>query len=357
MPKFHKLKIREIRRETPDCVSISFDVPSNIKSEYEYLPGQHLTLRTQLGNAEVRRSYSICAAPNEAELRVAVKHVSGGQFSTFANEQLRPGDELDVMTPLGNFCLQTDPISSREYVAFVAGSGITPVISMMKTVLRNEPGSHFTLFYGNKNAESVIFREEIEGLKNEHMTRMSVHYVLSQEDPGMELFYGRIDALKCRKFCTQLLDAQAVDAYYLCGPSAMIEAVRTTLHELGVDEKRIHSELFTTAGATGIASQKTWAANAGLTSSNITITLDGKTYSYQHNQPTETILDAGSRSIGELPYACKGGVCCTCKAKLLEGEVEMEVCYGLEREEIAAGYVLTCQAHPKTEKVVLSFDE
>jgi ring-1,2-phenylacetyl-CoA epoxidase subunit PaaE len=357
MPKFHKLKVREIRRETPECVSISFDVPPPIQAEYEYLPGQHLTLRTQLDNAEVRRSYSICAAPNEGELRVAVKHVLGGQFSAFANEKLRPGDELDVMTPLGNFCLHADPAASRQYVAFVAGSGITPVISMIKTVLRNEPGSQFTLFYGNKNADSVIFREEIEGLKNEYMTRFSVHYVLSQEDPGIELFHGRIDAEKCRKFCTALIDATAVDVYYLCGPLPMIEAVRTTLADLGVDEKRIHSELFSSAGTTNGAAQKTWAAPTGLTTSNITITLDGKTYNYQHNQPNETILDAGSRTIAELPYACKGGVCCTCRAKLLEGEVEMEVCYGLEREEIEAGYVLTCQSHPKTGKVVLSFDE
>ncbi len=357
MPKFHKLKIREVRRETPDCVSISFEVPSEIWADYEFLPGQHLTLRTELNGAEIRRSYSICAAPVEQDLRVAVKHVPGGQFSAYANEQLRLGDELDVMTPLGTFALHTDPSAHHQYVAFAAGSGITPVFSMIKSVLRNEPGSQFTLFYGNKNAESVIFREEIEGLKNEHMTRLAVHYVLSQEDPGVELFHGRIDAEKCRKFCKHLIDVAAVDGFYLCGPAPMIEEVRSTLLDLGVEEHKLHSELFNTIGATTLESRRDWAMEGGVATSIITLTLDGKTFSYQHNRPSETILDAGARVAPELPYACKGGVCCTCKAKVLEGEVEMDVCYGLEKDEIAAGYVLTCQSHPKTEKVVLSFDE
>ncbi|MBK8567509.1 MAG: phenylacetate-CoA oxygenase/reductase subunit PaaK [Saprospiraceae bacterium] len=356
MPKFHKLSVREVRRETPECVSISFDVPAEVRSEYDFLPGQHLTLRTHLDGSEIRRSYSICTSPMEGELRVAVKQVPGGQFSGFANERLQSGDELDVMTPLGNFALHTDPSALHNYVAFAAGSGITPVISMLKTVLRNEPGSRFTLFYGNKNSESVIFREEIEGLKNEHMTRLAVHYVLSQEDPGIELFHGRIDAEKCRKFCQHLMDVEAVDGFYLCGPAPMIEAVRSTLLELGVDERKLHSELFNTTGAIA-ESRRDWAKSGGAATSSITLTLDGKTYSYQHINPSETILDAGANFAPELPYACKGGVCCTCKAKVLEGEVEMEVCYGLEKEEIAAGYVLTCQSHPKTDKVVLSFDE
>jgi ring-1,2-phenylacetyl-CoA epoxidase subunit PaaE len=357
MPKFHKLKVREVRRETPECVSISFEVPAEVRSEYDFLPGQHLTLRTHLDGSEIRRSYSICTSPMEGELRVAVKQVPGGLFSGFANERLMPGDELDVMTPLGNFALQTDPSAQRSYVAFAAGSGITPVISMMKTVLRNEPNSHFTLFYGNKTSESVIFREAIEGLKNEYMTRLSVHYVLSQEDPGIELFHGRIDAEKCRKFCQRLIDVEAVDGFYLCGPAPMIEAVRSTLMELGVDEQKMHSELFNTAGTNNLESKRDWAKSGGAATSSITLTLDGKTYSYQHNIPSETILDAGAKVAPDLPYACKGGVCCTCKARVLEGEVEMEVCYGLEKEEIAAGYVLTCQSHPKTDKVVLSFDE
>ncbi len=357
MPKFYALKIQELRRETPDCVSVSFEVPASLQPEYEFLPGQHLTLKTTVNGAEVRRSYSLCSSPNSGELRVAVKQVAGGQFSAFANENLRVGDTLDVMTPMGNFTLETAPDHRKHYVAFAAGSGITPVISMLKTVLAQEPASHFTLFFGNRTTESIIFRDEIEDLKNEHLTRLSVHHILSQEDGGVDLFYGRIDEGKCRRFCTRLLDVADVDAFYICGPEPMILAVKSTLLELGVDEKRIHFELFTTPGEASGMSQKHWIPASSLTASKITLTLDGNTFTYNHDNPSEKILDAASRMVADLPYACKGGVCCTCKAKVLQGEVEMEVCYGLEREEVEAGYVLTCQSHPKTSTVVLTFDE
>ncbi|MBI1223917.1 MAG: phenylacetate-CoA oxygenase/reductase subunit PaaK [Bacteroidetes bacterium] len=356
MPKFHRLKVRDIRLETLDCVSIRFEVPPTLKPEYEFLPGQHLTLKTDLEGKEVRRSYSICASPLEDELRVAVKQVVDGAFSSFAKETLKIGDELDVMTPMGNFTLETSPQNRKHYVAFAAGSGITPVISMLKSVMRNELTSHFTLFYGNRTTESIIFRDEIEDLKNEYLTRLSVHHVLSQEDLGADLFLGRIDVEKSRMFCTKLLDISDVDAFYLCGPEAMIFSVKDTLLDLGVDEKIVHFELFTTPGA-AVASSKNWSPDPKLTASKITVTLDGNTFTYNHLHPTETILDAASKSVADLPFACKGGVCCTCKAKLLQGEVEMEVCYGLEKEEVEAGYILTCQAHPKTEEVVLSFDE
>lgn len=357
MPKFHKLKIREVRRETPDCVSLSFEVPNSLKEEYQFLPGQHLTLKTNLGDTEIRRSYSICTSPTDGDLRVAVKQVPDGVFSSFANQRLSPGSELDVMTPMGHFTLEASPQQQRHFVAFAAGSGITPVISMLKTVLEQEPASHFTLFYGNRNTESIMFRDEIENLKNEYLTRLSVHHILSQEDPGADLFYGRIDAEKCRKYCALLFDVNSIDAFFLCGPEPMIMSVKSTLLDLGVEEKRIHFELFTAAGANGTGTTKRWTSNSGVASSKITVTLDSKTFTYNHDQPSETILDAASRISSDLPYACKGGVCCTCKAKVLEGQVEMEVCYGLEREEVEAGYVLTCQSHPKTASVVLSFDE
>ncbi len=357
MPKFHRLKIRDIRRETPECVSVSFEVPPSLIPEYEFLSGQHLTLKTKIDETEIRRSYSICASPNQGELRVAVKQVLGGAFSTLANEKLAVGDELDVMTPMGNFTLETASQNKKHYVAFAAGSGITPVISMMKTVMHDEPASHFTLFYGNRTTESIIFRDEIEDLKNEYLTRLSVHHILSQEDLGADLFFGRIDGEKSRKFCSRLIDVLDVDAFFLCGPEPMIFEVKSTLLELGVDEKIVHFELFTAPGAGAVVAQKTWIPKPGLLASKITVTLDGNTFTYNHNQPSETILDAASKTVADLPFACKGGVCCTCKAKLLEGEVEMEVCYGLEKEEVEAGYVLTCQAHPKTSVVVLSFDE
>ena len=346
-----------MRRETPDCVSVSFEVPPNLKPEYEFLPGQHLTLKKTIDGSEIRRSYSICSSPEQGELRVAIKQVAGGQFSVFANEKLGVGNELEVMTPMGNFNLETAPQNKKHYVAFAAGSGITPVISMLKSVLREEPGSHFTLFYGNRNTESIIFRDEIEDLKNEYLTRLSVHHILSQEDLGADLFFGRIDKDKSQRFCTRLLDVLDVDAFYLCGPEPMIFAVKSTLLELGVDEKNIHFELFTTPGASAGILNKAWASKQSIGTSKITLTRDGNTFTYNHDQPSETILDAASKTVADMPFACKGGVCCTCKAKVLQGEVEMEVCYGLERDEVEAGYILTCQSHPKTETVVLSFDE
>lgn len=356
MPKFHRLKVRDIRRETPECVSVSFEIPAELMPEYAFLPGQHLTLKTELDGSEIRRSYSICSCPSNGEIRVAIKQLAGGEFSTFANEKLAVGQELDVMTPMGNFHLETSPQNIKHYVAFAAGSGITPVVSMMKTVLRDEPNSHFTLFYGNRTTESIIFRDEIEDLKNRHFTRLSIHHILSQEDPGAELFYGRIDEEKCRKFCKLLVDVEEADAFFLCGPEQMIFSLKSTLSDLGVDEKNIHFELFTTPGEAAKKDSR-WQPSAKAITSKITLTLDGNTYYYDHTKATETILDAASKTVPDMPFACKGGVCCTCKAKVLQGEVEMEVCYGLERKEVEAGYVLTCQAHPKTEAVVLSFDE
>ena len=357
MPKFHSLKVRELRRETHDCVSVSFEVPEKLRDEYEFLHGQHLTLKTKLNGEEIRRSYSICTSPNDADLRVAIKKIHGGQFSTYANEHLQAGDTLEVMTPMGSFHTSLDSHQKKYYVAFAAGSGITPVMSIMKSVLETEPGSHFTLFYGNRNVDSIIFRDQIEALKNQYMRRFTIHHILSQEDPGAELFHGRITAEKCRVFCSKLLDVEEVDEFFLCGPEPMIDAVQETLQKLGVDRRKIHLELFTSpVGKLGV-SEKKWTPPAQSILSKITITLDGKTFTFDHPSTDVPILDAAQRNGADLPYACKGGVCCTCKAKVLEGEVEMEVNYGLDPEEVEAGYVLTCQAHPKTSRLVISFDE
>lgn len=357
MPKFHALKVKELRRETADCVSVSFDVPEQLWEEYQFLHGQHLTLKTNLNGDEIRRSYSICTSPGERDLRVAIKKVPGGQFSTFANEKLLVGDVLDVMTPLGSFNTPLNATQQKHYVAFAAGSGITPVMSILKSVLEMEPGSFFTLFYGNRKADSIIFLDQIENLKNEHLQRLSVHHVLSQEDPGAELFHGRIDAEKCKAFCSRLLDVDSVDDFFICGPGGMIEEVRDSLQSLGVDRRKIHVELFTSPDADRGVLQKKWAPSSRPILSEITITLDGNTFTFDHTSSDVPILDAAHKVGADLPFACKGGVCCTCKAKVLEGEVEMEVNYGLEPEEVEAGYVLTCQSHPKSDKVVLSFDE
>ncbi len=356
MPKFHSLRVREIRQETDDCVSVSFKVPKELNSEYEFIQGQHLTLKTQLNGEEVRRSYSICTSPLENDLRVAIKKLEGGRFSTFANDQLSEDDALDVMTPMGNFYTELSGDNEKHYVAFAAGSGITPIISILKTTLEKEQKSHFTLFYGNRFSDSIIFKEQIEALKNVHLGRLSVHHILSQEHIGSELFYGRIDDEKCRAFCKYLIDPAEVDEFFICGPESMIHSVRETLDSLKVDKKKVHFELFTSpVGKLGSSKSRKSTSKSVL--SKITVTLDNDTFEVSLNSTKDTILDAASKSGADLPFACKGGVCCTCKAKVLEGKVEMEVNYGLVPEEVEAGYVLTCQAHPKTKEVVVSFDE
>lgn len=357
MAKFYPLKIKDIRRETKDCVSIAFEVPDSLKSTFAFRPGQHLTFRTLFDSEDIRRNYSICTSPEDEDLRVAVKKMEGGRFSSFANEKLSPGDVLEVMPPMGSFTVPIDPAHQKYYVAFASGSGITPVISLMKTILRKEPNSRFTLFYGNQRAKSIIFLEEIEGLKNKYLGRLSVFHILSKEYPGSELFYGRIDREKCSTFFHKLLDIKDVDDFFICGPEDMIESVRTALAENGVDGKQIHFELFTVPGEKMRRIDGVRKLPTEKILSHITITLEGKTFSLDLFSTDETILDAASKTGANLPYACRGGVCCTCKAKLLEGEVEMEVNYGLVPEEVAAGYILTCQSHPKSEKVVVSFDD
>jgi len=359
MPKFHTLTVKEVRRETPDCVSIAFDVPSALQADYKFIQGQYLTLKTDIKGEDIRRSYSICSSPLDDELRVAVKHVEDGRFSTYANAILKADDSLDVMTPMGKFYTPLDASNKKQYVAFAAGSGITPVMSIMKTVLEVEPNSRFTLFYGNKNFDSIIFREEVEALKNKYLQRLSVHHILSREVLGSALFNGRIDGEKCEKFCTVFFDTTQVDEYFLCGPEEMIFAVKDTLEAHNVDKKRIHFELFTTP-TTQAAKPKTRTTATPLFSesdSQITVILDGDAFDFRLGADGENILDTALKNGADLPFACKGGVCCTCRAKILEGEVEMDVNYALEPDEVAAGFVLTCQSHPRTEKVVVSFDE
>ena len=357
MPRFYPLKIQAIRKETEDCVSLTFDVPEALQKEFAFKPGQHLTLRTFINGEDVRRSYSICSSPREGRLQVAVKKLFGGQFSSFANEKLQADDVLDVMPPMGSFTTELNPTHQKHYVAFAAGSGITPVISILKAVLQTEPNSHFSIFYGNRSARSIIFKEEIEGLKNQYMDRLSIYYFLSQEDPGSQLFHGRITAEKCEQVFIKLLDVSQIDEFFICGPGPMIEAVQDSLAHQGVEKRKIHFELFTSPETQSKADTPRWTPPSQPVVSKITITLDGKTFSFNHTSSGRPILEAAQITGADLPYSCKGGVCCTCKAKILKGEVAMEVNYGLDPEEVQAGYILTCQAHPVTDEVVLSFDQ
>ncbi|MES2701930.1 MAG: 1,2-phenylacetyl-CoA epoxidase subunit PaaE [Bacteroidota bacterium] len=356
--KFYSLKVNDVRPETADCVSVSLEVPAELAETFRFAPGQYLTFRRHFADAEVRRSYSICASPKDGELRVAIKKVDEGKFSTFAHSELKNGDVLEVMPPMGRFTPRKTDIAHKEYLAFAAGSGITPIMSIMKTVLEDEPDSSFTLIYGNRSRQSIIFREAIEALKNKFMLRLRIYHVLSREYMDIPLFSGRINAEKCNDFCKSLVDVADIDEAFICGPEEMILSVRKQLVELGMPSESVHIELFSSPDQPKAAHQQ-WAdkhrSDKGPVS-KVSITLDGATFDMEVPFNGESILDAALKKGADLPYACKGGVCCTCRAKVTEGEVEMEVNYALEHDEIEKGFVLTCQSHPRTERVIIDFD-
>jgi ring-1,2-phenylacetyl-CoA epoxidase subunit PaaE len=353
---FHKLKIKEVKKETSDCVSVSFDVPEQLQQQFRFKQGQSLTMRTTINGEEVRRTYSLCSSPLDSKWKVAIKKVDGGLFSSFANDNLKPGDELEVMEPVGKFYVDLNPTNKKNYLAFAAGSGITPVLSIIKTTLRTEPQSTFTLVYGNRSRSSIIFFEELEGLKNKFLSRFNLINILSREKADTPLNFGRIDIGKLTEL-EKLIDYKRMDDIFICGPEEMIFCVKNFLEQKEIDQKKIHFELFTTSG-TKKSKVKTEKSNAETgPQSSITVKVDGRSFDF--NLPLDsdtTILDAAMQQGADLPFACKGGMCCTCKAKLLEGQVEMDVHWGLEHEEVEQSFILTCQSHPKTEKVVVDFD-
>jgi len=353
---FHSLKIKDIKKETDDCVSVTFEIPETLRSEFAYKQGQSLTMRTTIGEEEVRRTYSLCSSPLENEWKVAIKKVDEGLFSTFANFNLKKGDMLDVMQPVGKFYVELNPANKKNYLAFAAGSGITPLLSIIKTTLQTEPQSSFTLVYGNKSRSSIIFFEELEGLKNKYLQRFNFINILSRERTDASINFGRINMEKLIEL-SKLIDYSSIDEIFICGPEEMIFAVKEFLEQKGIEKRKIHFELFTTPGQkkSEVRSQKS-ETNSG-PKSNITVKLDGRSFAFDLSLTSDiSILDAALQQGADLPFACKGGVCCTCKAKLLEGEVSMDVHWGLEDEEVEQGYILTCQSHPKTEKVVVDFD-
>ncbi len=354
-PKFHALKIQEVRQETDDSVSIAFDIPSNLRGSYEYLSGQYLTLKAEINGEEVRRSYSLCSSPHEDQWRVAVKQLENGKFSTYANEVLKAGDTLDVMTPTGNFSITPDATQKRSIALFAAGSGITPIVSIAKTILTQEPLSDVALFYGNKTISSIIFKEEIEGLKNEFMDRLKLVHILSRENLGTPILKGRINVEKANDLYKVFLRNTLPDSVYICGPEQMILDVKESMTSNGLDEKSIHLELFTSPDA--VKKEPVEKYDGPQIDSNVSVILDGDQFDLHLESDGENILDAATKTGADLPYACKGGVCCTCKAKVIEGEARMDVNYALEPEEVAAGYILTCQAHPMSDKLIVSFDD
>jgi ring-1,2-phenylacetyl-CoA epoxidase subunit PaaE len=350
---FHELRVTEVAPLTDESVAVTFDVPPDLASVFDYIPGQHVTVRAMFDGNDVRRSYSICAPAGSGKLRVGVKKLSGGAFSTFATESLRAGDVLEVMPPVGEFTIDIDPDRPRKAVAIVAGSGITPVLSLISTSLETEPGSSWTLLYGNRTANTIMFLDELEGLKDRFHPRFQLFHILSREGADVPLLSGRIDKEKIETVYHRLLGNDPVDGWYLCGPYDMVMTVRETLGDLGVPEETIHDELFFAGPLDEAALPPEPPPGEG--SVDLTVILDGRAIDTRMT-PETSILDAALRVRTELPFSCKGGMCATCKGRIEEGEVRMEKNYALVDHEVEAGFVLTCQSHPVTDRVVVRYD-
>ncbi len=355
--QFYSIPLLSVEKTTEDCSLLRFDVPENLKAEFSFRAGQHLTLRKTIAGEDVRRSYSLFSSPQSGEWAVAVKEIPDGVFSTFANRELRAGDVLELMSPHGSFTLENSAQENPLYVAFAAGSGITPILSHLEDRLSSEPGARFLLFYTSKTGASIILKEEIEGLKNRFMNRFEPYFFLSQEERDIDFYQGRMNPEKMEHIHRYLVDFTEVSHFLLCGPEEMIFMIRDFLKEKEVPEERIHFELFVSQAGLKKKERKEPLAGEKQLGTEVTVREGGKNFRFRMARESESILEAALRHNSGLPFACKGGVCCTCRAKLLEGKVEMEVNYALEKDEVAAGYILTCQALPLTDKIVVDFDQ
>ncbi len=354
--QFHNLRIAEVRRETSDSVSLRFDLPEDLKAQFAFTAGQHLTLRRELEGEDLRRNYSVCVSPSDGELRIAIKQIAGGVFSNWANAELKAGDVIEVMAPHGSFTWKFDPKAERRYAAFAGGSGITPILSLLKTALATEPKSRFALFYGNRSTATVMFLEELASLKNRFLDRLEVYHFLEEEAEEIELFNGRLDAAKADEVLSSLVRAEDVDAFFICGPGPMMDAVESALTGRGVAKDRILIERFTVGRPSAAEVARAEVLQQKAAGLQMTVTLEGRRVKVAFDPTKGAILDNARAAGLPAPFACKAGVCATCRAKVLEGTVEMKTNYGLTEEELAQGYVLTCQAAPTSEGVVLSYD-
>ncbi len=353
---FHSLRIAEVRRETADAVSIRFDVPADLRDTFAFQAGQHLTLRTRIGGEDVRRNYSVCVAPSDNEIRIAIKQMPAGRFSAWANAELREGQSIDVLPPMGRFILPPEAGPSPRYVALAGGSGITPVISILKTVLETRPFSRFTLLYGNRDTASIMFLEELAALKNRYIERLEVYHFLEFEAEEIELFNGRLDRAKCDEVLSSLIDVTATDAFFICGPGPMMDAAEAVLLERGVSADRIFIERFTTSAPSAEQLARNEALQQKAAGTGLVVTLDGRRSRIRFDAGKGNILESVQAAGLPAPYACKSGVCTTCRAKVVSGSVAMKKNYGLSDSEIAQGYVLTCQAVPTSDEVALNYD-
>lgn len=352
--KFYPIKVREVRKTTSDASVVTFEIPEDLEDVFKFKQGQHLTLKANVDGEFLRRSYSLCSSPSEKVWRVAVRQIQDGQFSSYVNNIMKAGDILDLMPPHGRFFCEVEKKSKKHYVAFAAGSGITPIFSIIKTHLTEEPESTFSLFYMNRMVQSIMLREEVEGLKNTFLNRFELYHILDQESRDIPLFDGRLDEDKLTVIGEKILEYSAIDEFFLCGPAPMIFMIRDFLIKEGINEKNIHFELFNTPAENTRKKVEPIAGTKGIT--QVEVINNGTKMSFEMAQGDESVLDAALRHNADLPFACKGGVCCTCRAKIIEGEVEMKVNYALEDDEVKDGYVLTCQSIPKTDKILVDFD-
>lgn len=349
------MTIADIRRETAGSVSLGFVLPDNLKDQFAFVPGQYLTVRATIDGEDLRRSYSICSALEDEQLRVGIKKVAGGAFSTYANERLKIGDTLALMPPQGRFTLNLDK-RGQHLLGIAAGSGITPILSIAKSLLSRDPSARFTLLYGNQTAQSVMFAEEWEDLKNRCLGRLSIVHILSREVQDVALLSGRITGERLQAMAKGVVDLSDVDEAYLCGPQTMIADMRSTLEGMGLAGERVHSELFAPAGPRAAFHAPALQPVTGVLS-RINVTLDGASRAFDMLADDVNIVDAAARAGLDLPYSCKGGMCCTCRCKVREGSVAMALNYSLEGWELEAGFILACQAKPQTPSVTLDFDQ
>lgn len=359
MAKFHSLKVAEITRETDDCVSVVFEVPALLQQEYRYIHGQYLTLKLTVNGEELRRSYSVCSSPlADKELRIAVKKVKDGRGSTFVNDLLKAGDMVEVMTPMGNFYSPLRDDHQKHYVLFAGGSGITPMMSIIKSVLHAEPKSDITLFYGNRDEASIIFKKQIETIKAAVGERLRVFHILEHPAAGTaDLYTGLLTTDKVHALLKAHVNMGTANEYFICGPGPMMENVKLVLTEQKVEKEKIHIEYFTAVAEAVKAAENTSATTGGTVKAKVTVILDDEETTMDLASDGMVVLDAALDAGLDVPFACKGAVCCTCRAKVLEGKVTMDMNYALSDDEVEQGYVLTCQSHPASEKVVISYDE
>lgn len=353
---FYPLTIRDVVRETADCISVSFDVPSELRELFAYRAGQYITLRAEVGDRELRRSYSLCSSPHEDEWRVAIKRVDGGQFSQWAHALLRAGEVVDVLPPDGHFVYVPDDARARHVVLLAAGSGITPTLAILKTLLEQEARSQVTLVYGNRRVKDIIFKEQIEDLRDRFMARFQLIHTLSGEVQEAPIANGRVDGTKVRTLFTSLLDHSQIDDVYICGPSGMIESCANACTEAGIPGERIHKEIFGVPVSAMPALANDINGHASGESARVFVLADGIERELHVGYRGESVLDVVLAAGVDVPYACKAGVCCTCRAQVLEGEVRMDANFALEQHEVDRGFVLTCQSHPVTDTVRLSYD-